>query len=310
MTRQHVGAGHHSDGKISNLEKTEVNVSRINRYMSAIVLSSAIANTSIAQEWDLNGASGIEGDAQGVIDAANGEIGKIDDGNRYEDHWNEDGWNYSLAFSANLTQAKQTQNDQTNKTSDQNYAVSAVVNNGQGRFEQRFSLMASYAQSNQDDPHMKLGSSYHVASSLGEKSYAFSTIGIRGEYSDAQSMDAYAGAGFGTRLLNDENIAWRVEAGPSIHYTTASGLGATNAFGAIARSEFYYKLSDKVSLSNDTQLQWTEAFQKVNNDFGINFAINENLTTRVGYISDFHQNDSQKLSEESNQLRVSTVLSF
>ena len=64
-------------------------------------------------------------------------------------------------------------------------------------------------------------------------------------------------------------------------------------------------------MSNDTELLYSdEAGTLVQNDLGVNFQVNERLSTRIGYRTDYNSEAEGDLDSTDNRLSVALVFGF
>lgn len=172
-----------------------------------------------------------------------------------------------------------------------------------------------------------------------EDFYGFGLGYYRNDDFDTLQQDAFLGGGVGYRIVNTRNFAWRVQAGPGVRWSegqdnldvlnlddedveldnggfefTDTGLGAgeeETELAGIAASRLFYVLTDTVAISNDTDVVYSDsAGTLVRNDLGVNFAVNERLSTRVGYRTDYNSDPLPGLENTDNRLSVALVFGF
>ena len=122
--------------------------------------------------------------------------------------------------------------------------------------------------------------------------------------------DAFLGVGPGYRAVSTDTFTWRVQGGPGVRYIqTAGGADSTEAAGILS-SRAFYKLTDTVSISNDTDLLGSDANTLVRNDFGVNFKVTDTLSTRMSLRSDYNSNPLPGFKYTDNTLGVALVIGF
>jgi putative salt-induced outer membrane protein len=152
---------------------------------------------------------------------------------------------------------------------------------------------------------------YDASRELTERLYGFGIGLYRNDDFDTLQQDAFVGAGLGYRIVNTPRFAWRVQAGPGVRWTEDQLGEEETELAGIAASRFFYALSDTVSVSNGTEVLYSdEAGTLVRNDLGANFTVSEQLTTRVSYLTDYNSDALPGLDSTDNRLGVALVFGF
>lgn len=97
--------------------------------------------------------------------------------------------------------------------------------------------------------------------------------------------------GPGYRIINTPDVTWRLQAGVGVSYLEESTGVTTTEIGYIASSRAFWKLSDNVSATNNTDILTSSTALRINNDLGINFKVTDKMSTRISYLTDY--NDSR-----------------
>ena len=169
--------------------------------------------------------------------------------------------------------------------------------------------------------------------------YGFGLGFYRNDDFDTLQQDAFIGAGVGYRIVNTRNFAWRLQAGPGVRWSEGQddldliNLGADSVdvdgdefdftdtdlgpgeeeteLAGIAASRLFYVLTDTVAISNDTDVVYSDsAGTLVRNDLGVNFQVNERISTRVGYRTDYNSDPLPGLENTDNRLSIALVFGF
>ena len=82
-----------------------------------------------------------------------------------------------------------------------------------------------------------------------------------------------------------------MQAGVGVSYLEESTGVTTTEIGYIASSRAFWKLSDNVSATNNTDILTSSTALRINNDLGINFKVTDKMSTRISYLTDY--NDSR-----------------
>ena len=119
--------------------------------------------------------------------------------------------------------------------------------------------------------------------------------------------DAFVGVGPGYRVINTPDLSWRVQAGIGVSYLK-DGAGASDTeTGYIASSRLFWRMSETLFATNDTDVLKSDSALRVNNDLGFNVKMSDMFATRVSYLTEY--NDARAVRTE-NKLGVSLVYSF
>lgn len=151
---------------------------------------------------------------------------------------------------------------------------------------------------------------YDATRSFNDRFYMFGTARLEVDEFASNEKDAFLGVGPGYRIINQDNMAWRVQAGIGARYTELqNGSDDTDVAGIIS-SRFFYRISPTVSLTNDTDILGSDVNTLVTNDFGVSIAMNDQLSTRIGYRTEYDSDPLPGLEHTDNSLNVSLVYSF
>ena len=165
---------------------------------------------------------------------------------------------------------------------------------------------------------------YEANRYFNDRFYAFGLGSYRNDDFDVLQQDAFLGAGLGYRIVNTRQFAWRVQAGPGVRWTETNDDGFVDEDGefvpggqeetevaGIAASRVFYAFSDTISVSNDTDVLYSdEAGTLLRNDLGVNFQVNERLSTRIGYRTDYNSEAEGDLDSTDNRVSVALVFGF
>lgn len=119
--------------------------------------------------------------------------------------------------------------------------------------------------------------------------------------------DAFLGIGPGYRIVNTPDVSWRLQAGIGLSYLEDGLENSVTETGYIASSRLYWRLSETVFMTNDTDVLDSDTATRVNNDLGLNVKMSEIFATRISYLTEY--NNSRAVRTE-NKLGVSLVYSF
>lgn len=151
---------------------------------------------------------------------------------------------------------------------------------------------------------------YDVTRSFSDRFYVFGLARLEVDEFASNEKDAFLGFGPGYRVINQDDMAWRVQAGIGARYTELqNGTDETDPAGIIS-SRFFYRITPTISLTNDTDILGSEVNTLVTNDLGVSFAMNDQLSMRIGYRTEYDSDPLPGLKHTDNSLNVSLIYSF
>lgn len=119
--------------------------------------------------------------------------------------------------------------------------------------------------------------------------------------------DALVGVGPGYRVINTPDLSWRVRAGIGVSYLEDGPTNSETETDDIASSRLFWRLSDTLFATNETDILESDSATRINNDLDLNVKMSEMFDTRISYLSEY--NDSRTVKTE-NKLGLSLVYSF
>ncbi len=198
--------------------------------------------------------------------------------------------------------------DGNTETSDLSFA--GRITYGAGSWNHLFGFAGEYGESDGDTDDEEAFLIYEGSRYFTPQLYAFGTGRFEYDSFSSNRQDAFLGGGLGYRIFNTSEVAWRVQAGPGLRYVRdQEGESDTEAAG-IASSRLYYGLTDTVALTNDTDILSSDTDTAVVNDFGVNFRVNDTLSTRISYRTDYTTDPEPGFESTDNTLGVSLVVGF
>ncbi len=211
-----------------------------------------------------------------------------------------------LTGSASLGYSGKTGNNDS-----QELSFGARLTSVQGPYVQTFGAAIDYAESDGGSTKEDLFAIYDVSYYLNDRFYVFGLgraqfDGLADTAGEVKT-DAFLVVGPGYRIVNTPDFAWRLQAGLGVSYLE-NGLNESDTeLGVLASSRVFYKFTDTVFATNDTDILTSDAGLRVSNDLGVNFRVTDSFSTRVSYLTDY--NDSRKIRTD-NRLGVSLVYGF
>jgi len=232
---------------------------------------------------------------------ANTELARGQDDARFNENGVAQGFRGSVA----LTASAATGNTDTGELS-----AAGRLTYGIGSWSHSFGLAAEYGEAGGVQNEEKFFGTYEASRAFTPQFYAFGVGRYEYDGFATNRHDAFLGFGPGYRIINNENVAWRVQAGPGVRYVEDQfGVNTTEAAG-IASSRVFYKLTDTMSLTNDTDILGSDANTLIQNDFGVNFKVSDAMSTRISYRTDYNTDPAPGLTATDNTFGVALVVGF
>jgi putative salt-induced outer membrane protein len=189
---------------------------------------------------------------------------------------------------------------------------------GQGAINHSFGVAVDYAEVDDERETNRILGIYDLTYDFTPQFYAFGLL--RGQYDEfaaANDIDLFAGAGPGIRVINTDDVAWRVQAGPGVRYTRDVETGDTETeLAGIASSRLFFRVTPDVFVTNDTDLLYSDVNTLVSNELALNTRLAGPLSARVGLRTDYNTDPALDpdtgLTRRStdNALTVGVVYSF
>lgn len=266
----------------------------------AAMLAATTAVPAFAQDRVL-GIERLDDRIDDITEAAEDDLARGEDDERFSPNGVVQGFRGSAAVTASGT---------SGNTDSGELSLAGRITYGAGEWNHLFGFAGEYGESNGVKDEEELFAIYEGSRYFNPRLYAFGTGRFEYDGFDTNERDAFIGGGLGYRIVNTDDFAWRVQAGPGVRYVEdQSGDSETEGAG-IASSRLFYGLSDVVSLTNDTDVLFSSADTVVANDFGVNFKMNDTLSTRVSYRTDYTSDPLPGLDSTDNTIGISLVAGF
>lgn len=211
-----------------------------------------------------------------------------------------------LSGSASLGYSGKTGNNES-----QDFSAGARLRFAQGQLVQTLGLALDFSEADGMRSKEDVFAVYDANYYLDDSFYVFGLArleydGLANTASDIR-RDGFVGFGPGYRILNTQQVAWRVQVGVGLSYLEDGLRDSETEIGYIAASRFFYAFNENVFLTNDTDVLSSDTALRVNNDFGVNFKMSDAFSTRVSYLTEY--NDA-RATRTDNKLGVSIVYGF
>lgn len=267
----------------------------------ATALGLVLASVAGAQTT-VTGTEALDDRLDDITEAAQDDIDRADDNRRFG---NPD-FRPGLSGSASLSYS-----GISGENDSQELTAGARLRYAQGQWVQSIGFAVDFAEFENSSTSEEVFAVYDANYYFDDSFYAFalgriSTDGLA-DRADETATDAFIGFGPGYRIVNREDLTWRVQAGIGVSYLENGDGDDETETGYIASSRLYWKLTDTVFATNDTDILKSDSALRVNNDLGVNFKISDSFATRASYLTEY--NDSRDV-ETDNKLGLSLVYGF
>ena len=282
------------------------NVTRI-AAVSAFAL--AVGSLPAVAQTTLLGSSAVDDQVDDLTIKANRDMARGNDELRFGNPDARQG----MSGSASLGYSGKTGNNES-----QDFSAGARLRFAQGRLVQTLGFVVDYSEADNVKSKEDVSAVYDANYYFTDKVYGFvlgriNTNGLASvpsatnDPATSLSKDAFLGFGPGYRIVNNDNIAWRMQAGVGISYLEFGDDNSITEAAGIVSSRFFYKINENVFASMDTDIVKSDTALRIGNDLGVNFKVTDAFSTRVSYLTEY--NDSRAIRSD-NKLGVSLVYGF
>ena len=274
----------------------------VTRIAAVSALALAVGSLPAVAQTTLFGANAVNDQVDDLATEANRDLARGNDDMRFGNQEMRDG----ISGSASLGYSGKTGNNES-----QEFSTGARLRYGQDRLVQTLSFVIDYADADGVKTKEDVLGVYDANYYFTDKVYGFVLGRIESDglasTADEVAKDAFLGFGPGYRIVNNAQIAWRVQAGVGISYLEDGLDDSTTESAGIVSSRFFYKFNDNMFASMDTDILSSDAALRISNDLGVNFKVSDAFSTRVSYLTEY--NDSRAIRSD-NKLGVSLVYGF
>lgn len=270
--------------------------------LALVIAAPVSAQTTITGITDLNDR------VDDITTEVNRDQRRGTDADRFGINGVRQGWAGSFALSASGT---------SGNTDSGEVSGAGRLTYGVGDWNHLMGFAMEYGETSDVKTEEKFFATYEASRAFTPQWYAFglgrfvydgNVVVAPGVVED--ETDAFIGAGVGYRILNTQNHAWRVQAGPGARYFKDTANNSDTELGVIASSRYFYGFSETISFTMDTDILGSDRNTVVSNDAGLNFKMSDNLSTRLSYRTDYNTDPLPGIKSTENTIGVSLVLGF
>jgi putative salt-induced outer membrane protein len=276
-----------------------------NSYKTASIAALVIALSAPAfAQGVLVGITALDEEIEDITRETNKDLNRQNDAQRFGPLGVPQGWRGSIAVSANAVTGNSDTGD---------FALGGRLTYGVNKWTHSVGVASTYSRTGAVSTEEKFFATYEANRHFTEKFYVFGLgsyqfDGLAGPLD--LEHEAFLGFGPGIRIVNTEQVAWRVQAGPGVRWTKTAGGVKNSEVAAIISSRFFYKLTDTLSITNDTDILGDKVTTSATNDLGLNFKISNNMSTRFSYRTDYDSVPGLLGKKYDNTLGLSLVVGF
>ena len=276
--------------------KTYLKLGAISTLALLIGASTVMAQSRITGIRDLNDRiDDIEFDTQR-------DIRRAEDNYRFGNPEQRQGLSGSASLSYTGTSG---QNDS------QDFSVGARLRYEQGQIVQTIGVILEYSEFEEDSTQEDVFAVYDLNYYINDQFYLFALGRVQSdglaETALENKTDGFLGFGPGYRIVNNDQVSWRVQAGVGVSYLEDGLDNSDTEVGYILSSRLFYRVTDSFFVTNDTDILSSDEALRVNNDLGANFQFSDRFVTRVSYLADYNDD---RATEYENKLGISLVYGF
>lgn len=268
--------------------------------MSAV--AALLVGTPLMAQGTLSGTDALNDRLDDIDEAVNDDLAEAEDEARFGNPEFRPG----LSGSASLGYSGKTGNNES-----QELSVGTRLRFAQGQVVQTLGLALDFAEADGTRNKEDVFAVYDANFYLNDQFYIFGLGRIEydglADTADEVRRDGFIGVGPGYRIVNTDQIAWRVQVGIGLSYLEDGVDNSDTEIGYIAASRFFYGFNETMFLTNDTDVLSSDTALRINNDLGVNFKMTESLSTRLSYLTEY--NDA-RAERTDNKLGVSVVYGF
>ncbi|HLQ17381.1 MAG TPA: DUF481 domain-containing protein [Tabrizicola sp.] len=262
----------------------------------------ALGAVSAMAQTTITGIEDVDDRITDIEEVATDEIERADDPLRYGNPEERPGF----SGSASLAYSGKTGNNES-----QELSISTRLRYAAGPWVQTLGVALDYAEDDvertKEDALIVYDANYY----FNDRFYMFgmgrAEIDGLADTADEIETDAFVGFGPGYRIINEQDMTWRLQAGIGISYLRDGVGDSDTSEGVIASSRFFYRFSPDVFMTNDTDVLQANDTLRVNNDLGVSFQMTDVLSTRVSYVTDYNE---ARAIRTDNRVSLAIVYGF
>jgi len=268
---------------------------------SVSALALIVSATTVFAQGALVGTEALDDRIDDIQTDVADEFAESDDELRRGSNQYAQGWTGSLSASLSATSGNTDTGDA---------AIGARFRYGNGPWNHTFGLGYEYGQSNDIVDEENAFVVYDANRYINDSFYVFGLGSLQYDKFASNKYDAFLGVGPGYRIMNTDQFSWRVQAGPGVRYTETQAGDDTTETAGIASSRMYYKFTETVFLTNDTDILHSDINTVATNDLALTFKMTDALSSRFSYRTEYNSDPIGDLEHYDNKVSAAIVFGF
>lgn len=192
-------------------------------------------------------------------------------------------WTGEGSFGAGVT---------TGNTKTSDLSAGLKLKHVEGGWTQAVELAGEYGKTNSTETRNRITAAFQVDRSFSDNLRGFGRVTYEKDAFSGFNNRYSAGVGVAYDVIKSEPTSWTLQGGPGFRRDEIKGRAlplpaiaarTEDSFAVMAGSRFKHKLNDNVSLSNDTDVVYTNTTTQIVNDLALTFDISGNIQGRVSY---------------------------
>lgn len=269
----------------------------------AVVCAGLAAAAPAFAQSTITGINNLDDRIDDVRIQADRDLANSNDNQRFDRNNFQPGWSGAMALTYSGT---------SGNTDTDDLAIAGKLTYGAGPWQSTFGLGVEYGKDDDRRTKQNVFAFYEGNYYFDNRLYAFGLARYEQDDFSAYRKDGFVGFGPGYRVINEQNVSWRVQAGLGARYLQVNSPdrpSETEGAGIVS-SRFFYKFNEQVFLTNDTDILKSDAGTLSTNDLAVNIRMSDALTTRVSYRTDYNSEPVAGRKKTDNRFGVSLVVGF
>lgn len=269
----------------------------------SIVCASMMAAAPAFAQSAITGINTLDDRIDDVRIQADRDLANSQDSQRFGRNNFAPGWSGAMALTYSGT---------SGNTDTDDLAVAGKLTYGAGPWQHTFGLGIEYGKDDSRRTKQNVFGFYETNYYFDDRLYAFGLARYEQDDFSAYRKDGFVGFGPGYRVVNEQHVTWRMQAGVGARYLEVnSPARPSDTEGAgIVSSRFFYRFNEQVFLTNDTDILKSKSGTLSTNDLALNIRMTDAMTTRLSYKTDYNSEPVAGRKKTDNKFGVSLVVGF
>ena len=268
---------------------------------SATAIALLLSASVVSAQGALVGTEALDDRIDDIQEDVADDFADSEDAQRRGQNQYAQGWTGSLSASLSATNGNTETGD---------VAIGARFRYGDGPWNHTLGLGYEFGEANDTTDEENAFVVYDVNRYINESFYVFGLGSLQYDKFASNKYDAFLGVGPGYRIVNTDQVSWRIQAGPGARYVEDQAGNDNTEVAAIASSRFYYKFSETMFVTNDTDILHSDINTVATNDLALNFKMSDALATRFSYRTEYNSDPIGNLEHYDNKLGIAVVYGF